>query len=344
LQITFEGREVKSPWASTVEIQNSGNVPIEEADVESPITVNFKPADILFAEITRTLPRGVNASIEHDKHILTVKHKLLNPDDRLVINLILDGEPDLDASGVNGRISGVSRLIVQDTSADVITHKEPYWNFPRLLSSALAVIVTVVGLWLIYKVFVEWWLTEVRRDWFLLKPNWQRIVDQIENRLERPSYIHGSEALEHVLERAYRETSPVRWLDDPHELERYLAKPEAKTVLERFQKTPEDVRDEILSFLKLEVRRTAFNTLMRNRLLGGLGRYLAREVDKIEVTTRSKYLDHIHQVLASANIEAFGGPSDRMEVIQDAVARLLVAVGTAAFITWFVSQLWQAIL
>lgn len=100
---------VKHPWLLTLRVENTGNIPIEERDIEMPLEVQFAKTKPLIAEIVKKSQAAIfgNAAIAGDRISLT--HKLLNAGDWIDIQIVFDDEPSLPPS-VRARISGVSQI------------------------------------------------------------------------------------------------------------------------------------------------------------------------------------------------------------------------------------------
>jgi len=124
-------------------VDNTGNTSILETDVESPIRIDLGSAGYSLAPVSETVPSGIKASVAHNANILTIQHGLLNSGDRLVVELISDGEPSLAADAVTGRVAGVSRINAEDRSVAADTGAEPYYGLSSRGAGVLLVVVAV---------------------------------------------------------------------------------------------------------------------------------------------------------------------------------------------------------
>lgn len=109
LSITYQGAHLTAPHQLRVVVSNNGNLPIHPGDVETPLVVHFDGSQVITTDDSKRAPDDLNAQcsrLDTDKVVFT--HGLLNPSDRLVCNLIIDGAPAKFKA--TGRIAGISRM------------------------------------------------------------------------------------------------------------------------------------------------------------------------------------------------------------------------------------------
>jgi hypothetical protein len=109
LQILYHGKDIKQANLVTIDIINSGNLPITTADYEQTVNISFgKDAQILSAEITTMRPQNINATIHVDKEVVTLNPVLLNADDSISLKFIVSYQSKGPIFG--GRIVGVKDI------------------------------------------------------------------------------------------------------------------------------------------------------------------------------------------------------------------------------------------
>lgn len=113
--ITYGGVKIDNPYSSVIEISNSGNLPIEKQDYEKPIEITVgKNTNVIKANISETIPKGISSNVTFDKNKILVHSALLNPEDKVVIDVLTGtGSPAFAASG---RISGIKSVSVTGKS------------------------------------------------------------------------------------------------------------------------------------------------------------------------------------------------------------------------------------
>ncbi|MCW2237554.1 hypothetical protein [Azospirillum canadense] len=109
LDITFQGKPVKSPWIASIRIENTGDIPIDQKDIESPTTIIFPNAAVLDARIVEQQPANIDSTVNNAGNYLAVIHKLLNPGDSITIDVFLDGNPSNKFSTF--RIAGIKNPV-----------------------------------------------------------------------------------------------------------------------------------------------------------------------------------------------------------------------------------------
>lgn len=109
LQILYEGKPIQQVHLIVARIINSGNTPIVLADYERPVSLSFgKEAQVLTAEVTKTSPDSLQASIKIEEKNVVLMPTLLNQGDWVVLKMLVTkfgGE-----IAVDGRIVGIREI------------------------------------------------------------------------------------------------------------------------------------------------------------------------------------------------------------------------------------------
>lgn len=95
LEVTFNGKAVRSAYSVSILFRNTGNVPILPTDYEQPIIVDFgKKSQVLQAATGNCNPRSVAAGVDPIGGKIMIKPVLLNPGDEFSVRVLVN-EPDL---------------------------------------------------------------------------------------------------------------------------------------------------------------------------------------------------------------------------------------------------------
>jgi hypothetical protein len=90
LQITYRGRTLDRPVVVLARISNPGNAPIQRADFEAPITLEFEQdTEILEVSVLETQPSGIPVSAEINGATAVLSPHLLNPGDTVLMRILL---------------------------------------------------------------------------------------------------------------------------------------------------------------------------------------------------------------------------------------------------------------
>lgn len=109
LEITYKGKKIEDAQLVLIEISNTGNVPIEAEDYKKPISFNFgEEAQVLTAEVIKTDPEELQASVSIDKGIVSLTPILTNAGDSLTLKIIVSGLGEVTKA--SSRIIGVKQL------------------------------------------------------------------------------------------------------------------------------------------------------------------------------------------------------------------------------------------
>jgi hypothetical protein len=100
---------IKAPWLVSGKIENTGNQPIEERDIEAPARIRFDGGRIVGVEILQSSQEGLASKASIEGNDVVFSHKLLNPGDWIGFDVIFDGEPTTPPTALS-RISGIPQL------------------------------------------------------------------------------------------------------------------------------------------------------------------------------------------------------------------------------------------
>ena len=107
LTVAYKGHQLKEPRQVRIRLKNDGNVSINNKDVETPLALDFSPASIVTVTTSTLSPSDLSAEcLQKASKSLYIHHKLMNPGDSIVCDVILDGKPDTFT--ITGRVSGIS--------------------------------------------------------------------------------------------------------------------------------------------------------------------------------------------------------------------------------------------
>lgn len=108
LKITYGDKRISELSRVHFEIRNSGQIPIEEADVKEPVNIQLEYGEILSAVVVETYPENLQVELDQKERNISVRFNLLNPDDRVTVSVLTD---EANASfSAEARISGVKRI------------------------------------------------------------------------------------------------------------------------------------------------------------------------------------------------------------------------------------------
>jgi hypothetical protein len=141
LKVTYDRKVIAQPRIVVLAVANLGNVPVEAADFETALKVEFRHAQLLDATVARTRPHDLSAALTFTASGLALAPLLLNPGDGLEIQCLVDGRVKAEDLLPGGRISGVA-------SVPLLSVPRTSWNEPyRTSRSETAVsLVAVAGL------------------------------------------------------------------------------------------------------------------------------------------------------------------------------------------------------
>lgn len=117
LELTLNGVKIDAPALTTIELLNDGSKPIPSADFEGPLElVIANEAKALEAKVANTEPASLTATLETEPRVVRVKPLLLNPNDKITINILTSGKnPNIVP---RARISGVSDVKMESVATN----------------------------------------------------------------------------------------------------------------------------------------------------------------------------------------------------------------------------------
>ena len=141
VRIIYDSQDVQSLWVLSVRLENTGNQPIELTDIEKPLSLIFKSAKVLGAEIGDRNPRDIEATTSYSENAVFVQHGLMNPGDWLGFEILFDGAPDWPEASF--RISGISAPIVVLPPDGPTEFKLTFFSIPRQIEYFLLGITSI---------------------------------------------------------------------------------------------------------------------------------------------------------------------------------------------------------
>ncbi len=108
LEVRLGGSRIEAPWLLSGRLENSGNQPIEERDIEVSTKLSFSKGKVVRADIIQKNPQATFGQATAVGNLVTIEHKLLNPGDWINFDVLFDGEPDIPLAFA--RISGISQV------------------------------------------------------------------------------------------------------------------------------------------------------------------------------------------------------------------------------------------
>ncbi|SRR6266487_1329792 len=105
IEIYIKGKQVKNLNLTIINIQNSGNTPINPEDFKTPLEIKFTEIrKILEADIIKTQPNDLTPILKIDQEKVTVEPLLINKKEWIEIKILTASNKG--AVRVEGRISG----------------------------------------------------------------------------------------------------------------------------------------------------------------------------------------------------------------------------------------------
>lgn len=143
LEISYKGTRLSSLSRMTFLVENTGNKPILESDVVSPIKIRISnAASILDAIIDSKSPSNLDFLAIKDKQDVVMKFSLLNPGDQAFISLLVD-TPEVGFSAT-ARIAGVRDLNVNPAPPKTLSIWALIW-IPVGLLSLILLLASIAG-------------------------------------------------------------------------------------------------------------------------------------------------------------------------------------------------------
>ncbi|MGI2195741.1 hypothetical protein ACRN91_09080 [Shewanella baltica] len=138
LEISYKGTRLSSLTRLTFLIENTGNKPILESDVVSPIRITISDSiNILDTIVDSKIPSNLDFLVTKDNQDAIMKFSLLNPGDQIFISLLVDSSVvDFSATA---RIAGVRGINVNQDPPKTLSIWAIVWIPVGLLSFMLLI-------------------------------------------------------------------------------------------------------------------------------------------------------------------------------------------------------------
>ena len=116
LQMSIDGRPLRTPFVSVLELTNAGSKHIVAADFEGPLKIVVaKPSVVVKAQVSSATPTSLEPKVELKEGIVLVHPLLLNSSDVVRLTVVTaDARPQYS---VRGRIAGVQEVTVNDAES-----------------------------------------------------------------------------------------------------------------------------------------------------------------------------------------------------------------------------------
>ncbi|MCP4352148.1 MAG: hypothetical protein GY795_42340 [Desulfobacterales bacterium] len=168
IEVTYKDKKISNGGFFTIRIKNSGDIPINHTDFESPIIIHFDTnSKILKAFIKEKNPKNINSTMSYKKNIISITGSLLNPNDNFTIQGLIEGS--MESISATARISGINEINLKtDTFKEIkiiiaivlLVHSMLALITTSILSSSFTaegisvISVRLPGLWLIMLVAI----------------------------------------------------------------------------------------------------------------------------------------------------------------------------------------------
>lgn len=93
IKVTYNEIEVQNPWFLSLQVENTGNKPIDAKDIKDTLSLTFPSAQILTAQITEQRPPEIQFQLNIAGNTVSLFFDLLNPSDSTSIDILMNGEP-----------------------------------------------------------------------------------------------------------------------------------------------------------------------------------------------------------------------------------------------------------
>lgn len=116
IQMSIEGKPLRTPFVSVLELTNTGSRPILAADFEGPLKIAVaKPSVVVKAQLGSATPTSLEPRADLIESMVVVQPLLLNPGDVIRLTVVTaDARPEYS---VRGRIAGVQEVTVNDAQS-----------------------------------------------------------------------------------------------------------------------------------------------------------------------------------------------------------------------------------
>lgn len=246
VEVLFQGRTINNLTKISARLSNSGNLPIEERDIEQPISIPFQQGKvkILKAIITELRPSNLAAEILIGSQAdVIIKHRLLNPGDYIVFEVLLDGIP-VELPAPIYRISGVSQVSLRLPESTPLSYSAAFLPVPRYLEYLIVVLGSILS---ILVAFVFLFLAkDVLETLFFSR---RRLLLTLEKASKRETILlHIRSKLDDV--EGLKVSSVIsprwEWFDNPQLIEDFIASEEWKKRTARLSSSGKAIADGIV--------------------------------------------------------------------------------------------------
>lgn len=115
LKLSIDGRELKTPYLTVIDIRNDGRKPISIPDFEGPLEIkSLEQVNIIRAQLTETNPKDIQPSLSSSDKLLKLQPLLLNPNDSMTIAILTTG--GMPKFMVRARIAEISSVELEEIS------------------------------------------------------------------------------------------------------------------------------------------------------------------------------------------------------------------------------------
>ncbi len=116
LQLLADDRPLEKVYLSTLVIKNTGNIPIRKDDYDTPIMVQVHNDPTIVQLRYELDPPDIHTEVSATAKKVTLTPSLLNPGDRVLIQLFTQGGlPDFD---IGARIQGVKKIYTEEGAVE----------------------------------------------------------------------------------------------------------------------------------------------------------------------------------------------------------------------------------
>lgn len=110
-RVLYKGNEIQDLFLISLQIANTGNMPIASKDFERPIVFTFGESSKIFSvEVIATQPKTLSAELSIKNNKVVLSPLLLNSGDVIDIKCLVTS-PQLDKIAADGRIIGVKEIV-----------------------------------------------------------------------------------------------------------------------------------------------------------------------------------------------------------------------------------------
>ena len=160
--VSYGGKVIHDPYKSVIRVSNGGSIPIEQRDVEAPISFRIDKAVLLDVAVVRRSPANLKANEAWNVDRIVVEHGLMNPADYFEIEVLTDGNPGWPVPTF--RIAGVPEARVTVLSDERQLVRPTFFTFGRsvewtilLVAAFVPVLLLVPTVWLVWSTLKRIW-------------------------------------------------------------------------------------------------------------------------------------------------------------------------------------------